>query len=78
MEQELRMEQLLEKRESLGKELEKYVQKRNNFIANGQDVTEINSFIDDIKSNINYIQETISETQHNVMDIEEEQVYSFK
>lgn len=72
-EQELRMEQLLEKRESLGKELEKYIQKRNNLSANGQDVSEINSFIDDIRSNINYIQETISETQHNVMEIEGEQ-----
>lgn len=74
VEQELRMEQLLEKRQVLGKELDKYEQKRNVLASNCQDTNEINSFIDDIKANINYIQDTITETQHNVMEIEESQV----
>ncbi|KAF7287736.1 hypothetical protein GWI33_003374 [Rhynchophorus ferrugineus] len=73
VEQEVRMEHFLEKRESLGRELEILEERRNQAVEKGQDITQLDSYIEDIKENINYVQETISETQHNVMDIEKTQ-----
>lgn len=45
--------------------------RRKQAIDKGQDTVQLESLIEDIKENINYVQETISETQRNVMDIEE-------
>ncbi|XP_044257400.1 kinesin-like protein KIF21A [Tribolium madens] len=73
VEQEVRMEYFLEKREALGKELEVLEERRQQAVQKNQDVTQLDSYIEDIKENINYVQETISETQRNVMEIEESQ-----
>ncbi|CAH1153425.1 unnamed protein product [Phaedon cochleariae] len=73
VEQEVRMEHFLEKREVLGKELEALEERRKQAVGRYQDTTQLDSYIEDIKENINYVQETISETQHNVMEIEETQ-----
>ncbi|RZC36044.1 kinesin-like protein KIF21B, partial [Asbolus verrucosus] len=73
VEQEVRMEHFLEKREALGKELEALEERREQAVRKNQDVTHLDSYIEDIKENINYVQETITETQHNVMEIEETQ-----
>lgn len=54
-----------------GKELEALEERRRQAVERNQDVTQLDSYIEDIKENINYVQETISETQHNVMAIEE-------
>ncbi|KAF5294861.1 hypothetical protein FQA39_LY00345 [Lamprigera yunnana] len=73
VEQEVRMEHFLEKREVLGKELEVLKARRKQALEKHQDTVQLDSLIEDIKENINYVQETISETQHNVMEIEETQ-----
>lgn len=73
VEQEVRMEHFLEKREALGKELEALEQRRKQSFTKSDDYTQLENYIDDIKENINYVQETISETQQNVMQIEESQ-----
>lgn len=73
VEQEVRMEHFLEKREVLGKELEALEERRTQGIGRNQDLTQLDSYIEDVKENINYVQETIAETQHNVMEIEESQ-----
>ncbi|XP_063914951.1 kinesin-like protein KIF21A isoform X1 [Zophobas morio] len=73
VEQEVRMEHFLERRRDLGKELEVLEERREQAVRKNQDVTQLDSYIEDIKENINYVQETISETQHNVMEIEETQ-----
>lgn len=70
VEQEVRMEHFLEKREALGKELEALELRRKQAVEKNQDITQLDSYIEDIKENINYVQEIIAETQHNVMDIE--------
>lgn len=70
VEQEVRMEHFLEKREALGRELEILEERRKQGVEKGQDIMQLDSYIEDIKENINYVQETITETQHNVMDIE--------
>lgn len=58
---------------TLGKELEALEKRREQAVAKNQDTTQLDSYIEDIKENINYVQETISETQHNVIEIEETQ-----
>lgn len=73
VEQEVRMEHFLEKREVLGKELEALEERRKQAIDKNHDLTQLDSYIEDVKENINYVQETIAETQHNVMEIEESQ-----
>ncbi|KAJ8951444.1 hypothetical protein NQ318_006873 [Aromia moschata] len=73
VEQEVRMEHFLEKREILGKELEALEQRREQAVVKNHDTMQLDSYIEDIKENINYVQETISETQHNVIEIEETQ-----
>lgn len=73
VEQEVRMEYFLEKREALGKELDILLERKREAEAKGQDTTQLDSYIEDVEENINYVQETISETQHNVMEIEETQ-----
>lgn len=73
VEQEVRMEYFLEKREALGKELEILLERKKEAESKGQDTTQLDSYIEDVEENINYVQETISETQHNVMEIEETQ-----
>ncbi|KAL1492724.1 hypothetical protein ABEB36_010938 [Hypothenemus hampei] len=70
VEQEVRMEHFLEKREALGKELEILEVRRRQAVEKDQDITQLDSYIEDIKENINYVQEIIAETQHNVIDIE--------
>lgn len=71
VEQEVRMEHFLEKREILGKELEALEERRKQAVDKNHDLTQLDSYIEDVKENINYVQETIAETQHNVMEIEE-------
>lgn len=73
VEQEVRMEHFLEKREALGKELEVLHEKRQQALSRGQDIAQLASYIEDVEENINYAQEKIAETQHNVMEIEETQ-----
>ncbi|CAH0561964.1 unnamed protein product [Brassicogethes aeneus] len=73
VEQEVRMEHFLEKREALGKELDILEERRKQAVNKNQDVQQLDSYIEDIKENINYVQETIAETQHNVIQIEEGQ-----
>lgn len=73
VEQEVRMEYFLEKREALGKELDILLDRKKEAESKGQDTTQLDSYIEDVEENINYVQETISETQHNVMEIEETQ-----
>ncbi|XP_066152733.1 kinesin-like protein KIF21A [Euwallacea fornicatus] len=70
VEQEVRMEHFLEKRKALGKELEVLEERRKQAVHKDHDIIQLDSYIEDIKENINYVQEIISETQHNVMDIE--------
>ncbi|XP_019881776.1 kinesin-like protein KIF21B isoform X2 [Aethina tumida] len=73
VEQEVRMEHFLEKREALGKELDALEERRKQAVLKNQDTQQLDSYIEDLKENINYVQETIAETQHNVMQIEEAQ-----
>lgn len=73
IEQELRLEQLLEKRNHLGKDLEKFQMRKATLLATQQPTTEIDNLIEDIKANINYVQDVISETQNSVMEIEDSQ-----
>ncbi|KAJ8986221.1 hypothetical protein NQ317_009927 [Molorchus minor] len=73
IEQEVRMEHFLGKRETLGQELEALEKRRKQAVDKNQDTMQLDSYIEDIKENINYVQETISETQHNVIEIEETQ-----
>lgn len=73
VEQEVRMEHFLEKRKVLGEELALLEEKRKQAVRENQDLTQIDSYIEDIKENINYTQEVIVETQKNVIDIEENQ-----
>lgn len=73
VEQEVRMEYFLEKRENLGKELEILQERRKEAKLKGQDTTQLDSYIEDVEENINYVQETIAETQRNIMEIEETQ-----
>ncbi|XP_050314034.1 kinesin-like protein KIF21A [Anthonomus grandis grandis] len=70
VEQEVRMEHFLEKREALGKELEILEERRKIAVQKDQDIMQLDSYIEDIKENINYVQEIIAETQQNVIDIE--------
>ncbi|XP_022910481.1 kinesin-like protein KIF21A isoform X2 [Onthophagus taurus] len=72
-EQEIRMDNFLEKRESLGKELEILQDRRNQMSRRGQETTALDNYIEDIQANLNYLQEKISETQQNVMEIEDSQ-----
>ncbi|XP_077296343.1 kinesin-like protein 31E isoform X2 [Arctopsyche grandis] len=65
------MERLLNDRESLGKELERLKHQKNNAIENRLDTSEIENEIDSVKSNIEYIQDSITESQHHIMQIEE-------
>lgn len=68
------MERLLNDRESLGKELERLKLQKNNAVANRLDTCEIENEIDNVKSNIEYIQDSITESQHHIMQIEEAKV----
>lgn len=56
-----------------GKDLEVLEARRKLAMQKNQDLSQLDSYIEDIKENINYVQETIAETQHNVMEIEENQ-----
>lgn len=73
VEQEVRMEYFLEKREVLSKELDILLERKKEAENKGQDTMQLDSYIEDVEENINYVQETISETQHNIMEIEETQ-----
>lgn len=67
------MEYLLNLYYIIGKELEVLQDRKSTALQKGQDITQLESYIEDIKENINYAQEKIAETQHNVMEIEETQ-----
>ncbi|XP_018328616.1 kinesin-like protein KIF21A isoform X2 [Agrilus planipennis] len=73
VQQEVRMEHFLEKREALGRELEILHHRRKQALAKSQDTTQLESLIEDVEENIKYVQETIAEAQQNVMEIEETQ-----
>lgn len=53
-----------------GRELDILEERRKQAVQKDQDITQLDSYIEDIKENINYVQEIIAETQHNVIDIE--------
>lgn len=53
--------------------MEALEERRKQVTDKNQDLTQLDSYIEDVKENINYVQETIAETQHNVMEIEENQ-----
>ncbi|XP_043793336.1 kinesin-like protein KIF21A isoform X1 [Apis laboriosa] len=68
-ETEREMERLLQEREELGRELEK-LQKHRNTIANSRgDTTDIDEEIDNVKSKISYLQDSISECQRDMMEM---------
>jgi hypothetical protein len=73
VEQEVRMEHFLEKREALGQELEMLKESRGQASERNEDLAQLDGYIEDIKENINYVQKTISEIQHNVIAFEEAQ-----
>lgn len=68
------MERLLNDRESLTKELERLKQQKKNAILSHLDTSEIENELDSVRSNIEYIQESITEAQHHIMQIEEAKV----
>lgn len=73
VQQEVRMEHFLKKREDLGKELEALNERKRQALEQNHDTQQLDSYIEDIKENLNYVQETINETQHNIIEIEETQ-----
>lgn len=73
VQQEVRMEHFLAKRESLGKELEMLQERRRMSIARGHETAQLDNYVEDIQENINYVQDAINETQRNVIEIEETQ-----
>ncbi|XP_032663629.1 kinesin-like protein KIF21A isoform X2 [Odontomachus brunneus] len=68
-ETEREMERLLQEREELGRDLEK-LQKHRNVIANSRgDTTDIDEEIDNVKSKISYLQDSISECQRDMVEM---------
>lgn len=65
------MERLLSKRDLLGKEIEKLKKDKSKAMSNHLDTSEIENEIDTVRSNIEYVQDSIAEAQHHIMHIEE-------
>lgn len=72
------MERLLAERETLGKEMDRLKKQRNQAVLNRIDTTDIDNEIDSVKSNIEYVQDSITEAQHHIMQIEETKVKKIK
>ncbi|EEB15657.1 kif21, putative [Pediculus humanus corporis] len=72
---EKEMERLIAERESLGKELEQLIKKKNSLAfcrnLNPNEVQVLDEQIESAQANMNYLQESISECQHNIMEIED-------
>lgn len=68
------MERLLNDRESLSKDMERLKQQKKNAVLSHIDPSEIENEMDSVRSNIEYIQESITEAQHHIMQIEEAKV----
>ncbi|CAK9822517.1 Kinesin-like protein KIF21A [Anthophora retusa] len=68
-ETEREMERLLQEREELGRELER-LQKHRKFIESSRgDTTDIDEEIDNVKSKISYLQDSIAECQRDMMEV---------
>ncbi|KAL0278939.1 UNVERIFIED_CONTAM: hypothetical protein PYX00_000615 [Menopon gallinae] len=69
------MERLINERESLGKELEQMIRKRDllrlSRNANPNEIQDLEEQIEAGQANMDYIQESISECQHNIIEIED-------
>ncbi|KAG1668931.1 Kinesin-like protein KIF21A [Nymphon striatum] len=71
---EKEMEQLLTEREKLSHRLEKLLNKRDKAILEQKDEDKVRGYeeeIENIKTNVNYIHERITECQANIMQVEE-------
>ncbi|KAK6630614.1 hypothetical protein RUM43_014599 [Polyplax serrata] len=72
---EKEMERLITERESLGKELEQLIKKRDSLKlsrnVNPNEIQMLEEQIEAAQANMDYIQESISECQHNIMEIED-------
>ncbi|CAK9813758.1 Kinesin-like protein KIF21A [Anthophora quadrimaculata] len=68
-ETEREMERLLQEREELGRELER-LQKHRKFIESSRgDTVDIDEEIDNVKSKISYLQDSIAECQRDMMEV---------
>ncbi|XP_043255529.1 kinesin-like protein KIF21A isoform X2 [Colletes gigas] len=68
-ETEREMERLLQEREELGRELEK-LQKHRNAVTNSRgDTTDVDEEIDNVKSKISYLQDSIAECQRDMVEM---------
>ncbi|XP_054010629.1 kinesin-like protein KIF21A isoform X2 [Hylaeus anthracinus] len=68
-ETEREMERLLQEREELGRELEK-LQKQRNAITNSRgDMIDVDEEIDNVKSKISYLQDSIAECQRDMVEM---------
>ncbi|XP_012275949.1 kinesin-like protein KIF21A [Orussus abietinus] len=70
-ETEREMERLLREREHLGRELDRLLRNRSTLIASGTEVSaaELDEEIDNVRSKVSYLQESIAECQRDVMQI---------
>jgi kinesin family protein 4/21/27 len=67
----------LQQREELGRSLEQLVRRRDHALISRQNLSVIRDLEDEIesmKANIEYVQESIAESQANIMQIEESKV----
>ncbi|XP_076165090.1 kinesin-like protein 31E isoform X2 [Ptiloglossa arizonensis] len=68
-ETEREMERLLQEREELGRELEK-LQKHRNAVTNSRgDTSDVDEEIDNVKSKISYLQDSIAECQRDMVEM---------
>ncbi|XP_031825671.1 kinesin-like protein 31E isoform X2 [Nomia melanderi] len=68
-ETEREMERLLQEREELGRELEKLQKHRNDITSRRGDPNDIDEEIDNVKSKISYLQDSISECQRDMVEM---------
>ncbi|XP_076284320.1 kinesin-like protein 31E isoform X1 [Lasioglossum baleicum] len=68
-ETEREMERLLQEREELGRELEKLQKHRNDLTNRRGDPSDVDEEIDNVKSKISYLQDSISECQRDMMEV---------
>ncbi|XP_033324332.1 kinesin-like protein 31E isoform X1 [Megalopta genalis] len=68
-ETEREMERLLQEREELGRELEKLQKLRNDLTSKRGDPSDVDEEIDNVKSKISYLQDSISECQRDMMEV---------
>ncbi|KZC06514.1 Kinesin-like protein KIF21B, partial [Dufourea novaeangliae] len=68
-ETEREMERLLQEREDLGRELEKLQKHRNDITSRRGDTADVDEEIDNVKSKISYLQDSISECQRDMVEM---------